>query len=201
MKLHVPFSGSAHRPAGRVQGFTLTEILIAMAVFGLVIGGILSAHVFGLRMLQINQTKLTATEWSRNNFGKITSEIHGCNSVQVGTITNGSFAALLDGEVQSGDGLLIYPTTATNHFIVYFLNHSDQTFRRTTEQAGSAIILAEGVTNGLAFTARDLSGNVLTNSQNNRVIHVLLEFFKPELFLQSANFYKMEMSVTRRALQ
>ena len=201
MKLNVPFSGADRRLPGRVKGFTLAEVLIAMAVFGLVIGGILSAHVFGLRMLQFNQTKLTATEWSRNNFGKITSEIHGCNSVQVGIITNGNFAALLDGEVQSGDGLLIYPTTSTNHFIVYFLNHSDQTFRRTTEQPGSAIILADGVTNGLAFTARDLSGNVLTNNQNNRVIHVVLEFFKPELFLQGADYYKLETSVTRRALQ
>ena len=89
MKLRVPFSGADRRSPGRVQGFTLTEVLIAMAVFGLVIGGILSAHVFGLRMLQVNQTKLTATEWSRNNFGKITGEIHGCNSVQVGIITNG----------------------------------------------------------------------------------------------------------------
>ena len=200
MKLRVPFSNSIHRPAGRVQGFTLAEVLIAMAVFGLVIGGILSAHVFGLRMLQVNQTKLTATEWSRNNFGKLTGEIHGCNSVQVGTITNGSFAARLDGEVQTGDGLLIYPTTSTNHFIVYFLNHVDQTFRRTTEQPGSAIVLAEGVTNSRAFSARDLSGNVLTNNQNNRVIHVVLEFYKPELFLQRADYYKLEPSVTRRAL-
>ena len=182
-------------------GFTLPEIMVAMAVFLLVVGGILSAHICGLRMFEVNQTKLTATEWSRNTFGKITDEVRSCHSVFVGHITNGSFAGLLDGEVQSGDGLLIYPTPSTNRFIVYFLNHSDQTFRRTTEQRGSAIILAEGVTNGRAFTAQDLSGNVLTNNQNNRVIHVLLEFFKPELFLQSANYYKLETSVTRRALQ
>ena len=179
----------------------MPEILIAMAVFGLVIGGILSAHLFGLRMLQTNQTKLTATEWSRNNFGKLTTEIRSCNSVQVGTITNGSFAGLLDGEVQSGDSVLIYPTASTNHFIVYFLNHPDQTLRRTTELPGSAVILADGVTNAIAFTAQDLSGNVLTNSANNRVIHVRLDFFKPELFQQSADYYKLETSVTRRALQ
>ena len=195
MKLHFSFSVSSRK------GFTLPEILIAMAVFGLVITGILSAHVFGLRMLQVNQTKLTATEWSRKNFGKITGEVHSCNSVQVGIITNGSFAALLDGEAQQGDGLLIYPTAATNHFIVYFLNHTDQTLRRTTEQPGSAVILADGVTNSIAFTAQDLSGNVLTNNQNNRVIHLTFEFFKPELFMQSADYYKLETSVTRRALQ
>ena len=179
-------------------GFTLPEIMVAMAVFLLVVGGILSAHIFGLRMFEVNQTKLTATEWSRNTFGKITDEVRSCHSVFVGHITNGSFAGLLDGEVQAGDGLLIYPTPSTNRFIVYFLNHSDQTFRRTTDKAGSALILADSVTNELVFTAQDLAGKVLTNSQNNRVIHLTLKFYQPQRFLQDPDHYQLETSVVRR---
>ena len=202
MKLAMPFSGSRRRRSpGRNQGFTLTEILIAMTVFVIMVTGILSANLFGLRMFKANETKLTATEWSRKTFGKITDEVHVCNSVQVGSITNGEFKGLLDGEPQQGTGLLIYPTTDTSHFIIYFIQPADQTFRRTTDQPNSAVILADSVTNTMIFSAQDLSGNVLNNNQENKVIHLTLEFYQPERYLQGADFYKLETSVTRRAVQ
>src|SRR5450756_966231 len=99
----------------RVRGFTLPEILIAMTILIMVVGGILSAHIFGLRMFQLNQTKLAATEWSRTTFRRIADEVRSGNEVQVGNInsTNQTFEGLLDGEPQQGTGLLIYPTTDT----------------------------------------------------------------------------------------
>ncbi len=202
MKLAMPFSGSRRRrPPGRNHGFTLPEILIAMTVFVIMVTGILSANLFGLRMFKANETKLTATEWSRKTFGKITDEVHVCNRVQVGNITNGVFEALLDGEPQQGTGLLIYPTTDTSRFIIYFVKPADQTFRRTTDQPNSAVILADSVTNTMIFSAQDLSGNVLNNNLANKVIHLTLEFYQPERYLQGADFYKLETSVTRRAVQ
>ena len=108
---------------------------------------------------------------------------------------------LLDGETQQGTGLLIYPTTNTTNFIIYFVNPADQTFRRTTGQPGTAEILADSVTNTLVFAAQDFSGNVLTNNDNNRVIHLTLEFYQPARFMVGADYYKMETSMTRRALQ
>jgi len=65
------------------QGFTLPEILIALTVFAFVLAGIIAANLFGLRMFQVNAAKLNATAWSRNTFGKITDEIHTCNTVTV----------------------------------------------------------------------------------------------------------------------
>jgi hypothetical protein len=116
--------------------------------------------------------------------------------------TNGNFTGLLDGETQQGNALQIYPTTNTDNFTIYFVNLSDQTFRQTqaTSSGTNTLILADSVTNTLAFSAQDLSGNVLTNSQNNRLIHLTLEFYQPELFLTEPDAYKLETSVTRRAL-
>ncbi|MFO1515098.1 MAG: hypothetical protein U1F83_19700 [Verrucomicrobiota bacterium] len=108
---------------------------------------------------------------------------------------------LLDGEKQQGTALLIRPTTNTANFIIYFVNPSDQTFRRTTSTPGSAMVLAESITNSLVFRAQDYRGNVLTNNQNNRVIHVNLEFYQPRRYMQVADYYKLETSVTRRALE
>ena len=151
-------------------GFTLPEILIATAVFLLMVGGLIVANLFGLRMFQVTETKLNVTTWSRQTTDKMATEIHACNTVWIGNVnlTNGNFETLLDGETQRGTGLLIYPTANTNNFIIYFLNPSDQTFRRTTEQPGSARILADSITNTLIFAAQDFSWKVLTNNQNNR---------------------------------
>ncbi|HTQ51582.1 MAG TPA: prepilin-type N-terminal cleavage/methylation domain-containing protein [Candidatus Acidoferrales bacterium] len=203
MRIKVPISGSDHGRWPRPdEGFTLPEVLIAMTVFLLVIIGVVAANLFGLKMFQVTQTKLNVTTWSRETSDKITAEVHACNSVWVGNVaTNGVFATLLDGEKQQGTGLLIYPTTNTTNFIIYFVNPADQTFRRTTGQPGTAEILADSVTNTQVFAAEDFSGNVLTNNDNNRVIHLTLEFYQPARFLLGADYYKMETSMTRRALQ
>jgi hypothetical protein len=202
MKLRVPFSGSGRgRLPGPDNGLTLPEVLIAMTVFLFVIGGIIAANLFGLRMFQITETKLNVTRWSRETIEKITGEVHACNDVQVGNITNGVFEGLLDGETQQGTSLLIYPAANTNNYIMYFVNTSDQTFRRTTDQTGAAEILADSVTNTLPFSAQDFSGNILTNSQNNQVIHLTLEFYQPEYYTVGADYYKLETSVKQRVVQ
>lgn len=197
-----PVSGCGRSPE---QAFTLAEVLVAMAIFGVVVGGIMTAHLFGLQMFQLNQTKLVATEWSRNTFGKIADEVRSCNAMYVGNVdgTNSSFDGLLSGEPQQGNGLIIYPSTDTNTYILYFLNAADQTFRRTTEQPGSAAILANYVTNTPIFTAQDFMGNVLTSgaTSNNPVIHLTLDFNQPPLYQQNAFAYKLETSMTRHILQ
>jgi type II secretory pathway pseudopilin PulG len=204
MKLSVPFSGSGRGGWPMPdKGFTLPEILIAMAVFIFVVGGIIAANLFGLRMFQANAAKLNATEWSRNTFGKITDEIHTCNTVLVGNMTNGNFEGLLPGEVQQGTAIEIQPTTNTASLIYYFVDSYDGTFRQTVSTPGGThtIILADSVTNTMVFQAQDFSGQVLTNSQNNQVIHLTLEFYQPEHFMVGPDYYKLETSVTRRAVQ
>jgi prepilin-type N-terminal cleavage/methylation domain-containing protein len=204
MKLPVPFSGSGRGGWPMPdKGFTLPEILIAMTVFVFVVGGIVAANLFGLRMFQVNAAKLNATEWSRNTFGKITDEIHTCNTVLVGNMTNGNFEGLLPGEVQQGTAIEIQPTTNTASLIYYFVDSFDGTFRQTVSTPGGThtIILADSVTNTMVFQAQDFSGQVLTNSQNNQVIHLTLEFYQPEHYLVGPDYYKLETSVTRRAVQ
>lgn len=186
------------------RGFTLAEILIAVAVFIILLAGIISANLFGLKMFQLNQAKLSATEWSRRTFGKITDEVHSCNSVSILNIdTNGNFTGLLDGETQQGNGLQIFPTTNTDSYTIYFLNLPDETFRQTVTRPGSTntVILADSVTNTMVFSAQDLSGQILTNNSNNRMIHLVLEFYQPETFMQRPDYCRLETSMTKRALQ
>jgi prepilin-type N-terminal cleavage/methylation domain-containing protein len=200
MKLSRSFSGRSRWPVPS-HGFTLPEMLIALTIFMLMLGGIIFANLFGLKMFQMTETKLNVTAWSRQTIEKLTDEIHTCNSISILNIdTNGNSEGLLDGETQQGNALQIYPTTNTNSYIIYFINSSDQTFRRTTDQPGSAVILASSVTNTLAFSAQDLSGTVLTNNLNNRVIHLALEIYQPGWFMHGADYYKLETSIKQRVV-
>jgi prepilin-type N-terminal cleavage/methylation domain-containing protein len=207
MKLQVPSSGPSWGGSSTPdRGFTLPEILIALTVFMLMLAGIISSNLFGLKMFYANQTKLNATGWSRNTFGRITEEIQSCNSLSILNVdTNGNFTGLLPTEKQQGNGLQIFPTANTNKasYTIYFANLSDKTFRRTVAMSGvstNTVIVADAVTNAVVFYAQDLSGNVLTNNQgNDRVIHLTLDFYQPGSYKQDPYSYQLETSVTRRA--
>jgi len=197
MKLLVPFS-TPTRACSPKLGFTLVEILIAMGVFMMLITGVIFANLFGLKMFQINKNKITATRWARDTMQNLTDQIHGCNSVQVGTYTtNGGFAGFLPGETVQGNGLLIYPTANTTNYTLYYVNLPDQTFWRA-DQSGNTVELADSVTNQVPFSAQDAFGNVLTNNAANEVIHVVLEFSHPASYMMGADYYKLETSVKQR---
>jgi len=199
MKLQKSLYQSASITARR--GFTLPELLISVTLLILLVGGIVAANIFGLSMFRITETKLSATDDARKTIGKMTDEIRSCRSTWIGNVKGDEFVGLLDTETQQGSALMIYPTTNTANYIMYFVDPSDKTFRRTLSTSGSTEVLAESITNSVVFRAQNHLGTVLTNNQNNRVIHLNLEFYQPKRYLQGADYYKLETSVTRRALE
>jgi prepilin-type N-terminal cleavage/methylation domain-containing protein len=190
----------------RRRAFTIPELLVALTIFSFVTIGIIFAHLYGLTMLRITETSLTATASARKVAAKLTEEIRTCDDMEIGDVKldNGTnqFVGLLNGETQQGSAIAIYPTENHSKYILYFVNltPADQTLWRMTEQPGSAVILAESITNTVAFRAENpITGQVLTNALNNRVIHFNLEFYQPRRHKQVADYYKLESSVTRRA--
>jgi len=184
----------------RSAGFTLPEALISTTLFLLLLAGILGANLFGLRMFQLTETKLKCGDGARKALGLLTDEIQRCNNTWVGNVTNGTFVALLDGEAQTGSALLIQPSTNNTNFVIYYLNAGDQSFRRSLSANASTTTVAETVTNTSIFQAQDYLGNVLTNQQVNRVIHVRLEFFQAQAWLPVGDYAKVETAVTRRRI-
>jgi hypothetical protein len=199
--MKAPFPVPASLRGKRTAAFTLPEMLFASTAFLMLVAAIMGANLFGMRIYQLSQTKLITTDALRKPLAQITDEIRSCRTTWVGSVSNGVFLAHVAGELQTGSGLLIYPTTNTDNFILYFVNPSDQSFRRTLSPPGSTTVLAKAITNTVVFQAQDFQGNVLTNSQNNCVIHLCLECFRPQPNLPAADYYKLEASATRRALQ
>jgi len=179
--------------------FTLTEVMVSMAIFTLLVAGLVSANLFGLRMFQIEENKLNASDQARKIVGVLMNEIHSCETFQIGTFTNGTFTGLPLGVAQIGPALIVYPSTNITNYIVYFVNPADQKFRHATSVPGSTRVVAQSVTNATdLFRAQDYLGNVLTNMQNNTVLHLKLEFYQATRFGVPPDYYKLETSTTRR---
>jgi prepilin-type N-terminal cleavage/methylation domain-containing protein len=182
----------------RQGGFTLMEMLFAMAIFGVVMSGILGASLLGLKMMQVNETKLAATDWSRRTFGKFTDEVHSSTTIYVGNMDNGTFTGLIPGEAQQGNALMIYPTTNTASYVLYYLDPNAQQFWRTTDQTNTTL-LAESVTNTDVFSSQDFTGNVLTNFASSQVVHLKLQIYQPGHYLAAPDYYQLETAVVPRA--
>ena len=174
--------------------------MVSMAIFVILVSGMVSTNLFGLRMFQVEQTKLNASDEARNIVGKLVDEVRSCDTFQIGTVsTNGTFTGLIPGVPQIGSALIVYPTTNTTNFIVYYVNTTDQRFRRATSVRNSTRVLAQSVTNSASlFQAQDYLGNVVSNNQANTALHLKLEFYQAARFGVPPDYYKLETSATRR---
>lgn len=198
---------TSHTIRRRTVAFTLTEVMVTMALFSLVIAGTIGANLFGLRLFGITKAKLGASDEAREAVSKLVTEIRGAKIVRVGNGDLLGFTNLAMGEAQMGNALQIYPTTNTAEYIRYFWDADDRILKRTTDGLNTVVVVANHISNHVVFRAEDHRGVVLTNNQNNRVINLKLEFFQlqyPIVEIGPGNlfdYYKMETRITRRALE
>jgi hypothetical protein len=180
------------------QAYTLIEMMIASGVFSLVILGILACHLAGLRMQQIIQPKLLNAQYERQTLGRLIEEVRCANSLQVGTGSLSTFTPAGPTNVQAGNALRIYTSTNTSQFIYYFHDPATSTVQRVPLQSASAVIIASAVTNDTIFTMEDYAGNALTNSQNNAVMSLLLQFYVTSAWQGISDSAQVRSKVTRR---
>src|SRR6185312_11632460 len=190
------------------QGFTLTEMMVTMAIFSFVVVGILGIHIFGLKLYKMVDVKMQATEDSRRALGKLITDIHAAGKVKVGTGDASSFTEAAFNTAQQGNALQIYPIkTNSTWYVRYYMDSSDNQLMRLDSAVGTPTFVSGWVTNSQVFTSEDFSGNVLSNSLNNRVIGIDMEFYKldnPSIQFGHGSyydFYRLHTRVTRRALE
>jgi hypothetical protein len=196
---------SAQRSGG--GAFTLAEVQVSMAIILLVIGGVISSHIFGLKLNEAVRAKLSASDAARNAIGKLIADIRSAKVVEVG---NGTFAAFIpvgNGVTQQGSALRIFPTTNLASYIVYYRDSSDSTLKRATTSATTPKKVAEYLTNSVVFTSEDYRGTPLTDNQNNRVIGIMFQFYQIQYPVATIgqggyfDYYQVSTRITRRALE
>lgn len=196
-----------YRTGNRRHGFTLAEIQISMAIIMLVIGGVISSHVFGLKLNEATRAKLSASDSARNTLNKLIGDIRSAKTIQVGKGSYQAFIPVSDGETQQGSALRIYPGTNTNSFIVYYLDSADSKLKKASTSETVPIAVAEYLTNTVIFTSESYNGTVLTENQNNRVIGVNMQFYQIRYPITTIgadsyfDYYQVSTKITRRTLE
>jgi hypothetical protein len=187
---------------------TLPEVMIAMTVFIIAVGGFLTVHLFGLRLNEFVKAKLGASDEARRSMARMVGEIRTAGLIRVGTGGVGDFQEAAFGEAQRGNALQLYSDkTLSNHFIRYFCDPNDGRLKRTEDGSTAVLVLAHAISEPVIFTSEDYLGNVLTNPMNNRVIGLDLHFLQlvdPTIKIGEGGLfdsYRLRTKITRRALE
>jgi len=181
--------------------------MVAMAIFGMVMAGMMIASAFGIRAHEMTKVKLGASDEARRAINLLSSEIRAAKIIRIGNGTASSFDEVPVNAPQRGSALQIHPTTNTANFVRYFWNSDDHQLKRTMNGSNIVTVVANFITNQLVFTSEDGFGNVLTNNQNNRVIGLKLEFYQLQYPVvkigpgQLYDYYRLSTKTTRRALE
>ena len=200
------FSLSPARSTRRRAGFTLVEMLITVVTVVMIVGAIMSAYIYGMKMLQFTKPKLGASDEARQAISLLTDEIRSSRVVKIGSGSVSSFTEVSPFTAQLGSALQLYPSTNYNQFIRYFWDSTDQKLKRTTNGMTSTYVVANSVSNELVFRAEDHLGNLLSNNFNNRVIAMDLRFYQIQYPITPvgpgnySDFYQLRCKFTRRTL-
>ena len=111
------------------MGRTLVEMMVASSLLSLVILGILSCHIAGLRFTGFVMPKIQNAEYSRQLVSRMIEEIRCATTVSIGTGTVSGFTTAAANKPQIGNAIRIYPLN-TNSFIYYFQDTNTWTVKR-----------------------------------------------------------------------
>lgn len=201
MKFNLSSSQAPRRPISGPGGFTISEMLMAMAVFSMLVAATVASQVFGLRMYRLSDAKLTVTADARRVLNHVQDEIRSAKLVYVGNATSASFRLISGMTPQVGNGLKICATTDTNTYVYYFQDPEDSTLKRVLSGGKPMEVLAHNVTNLVVFRAEDFQGNTLSNFQDTRAISMVLQFRQAEYNGNMFENYRLQTRIARRDVE
>lgn len=151
-------------------GFTLTEFMVVAAIFMLVIGGVISAHLFGLRLLTTIDSMGGMVDADRRLIQRMENEIAAAKSWYVGLGTATFFQPAPQDREQRGNALQIYPTSDNRTYVRYYVDTTQQALLRLDSRTRQSMVLAKNVVGSEVFTAENIQGQVFTNQSQAAVI-------------------------------
>ena len=189
----------------RSLAFTLTEVMVTMAIMVMVLAALISCHLLGLRLFELTKAKLGASDDARRAIGLMISEIRSAKFVRVGSGDLGAFTEVGVNTAHIGNAMQVYASTNTNFWVRYFLDSSDQKLKRTTNGASTATVIASSISNSVVFSAEDFTGKPLLNNSQDYVIGLNMQFYQlqyPAVQIGPGKFYdyyQLQTRVTPRA--
>lgn len=186
---------------GRERGFTLIEMMTTSAIFSMVILAAMYTQIFGMKQDELIQSKLGASDASRNGFGVMALDVRSSKIWSVGNMSGTNFTALTNGTPQLGTAIKLNLTEDPNFYIQYYFDtNRGVLYRQHSGQASS--LIASNLTGTLFFQAEDYRGTPQTTFTSKCVIHVMLQFAQyqyPKVIVGAGylyDYYKMEFRLT-----
>ena len=212
---------------GRAAGFTLVEMWIAMTIFTMLTIATVTIQLFAMRIYALSATKLTANASGRTAINYIREQVRSAKLVNVGYYTNSIFSIIGDNTNQIGNAIYVCPTSDETYGTIFYkdqslnnlvscqiTNANISTNGLVIDGSGSSGIgsvsgfytNANYITNYTIFQCENFQGNVLTNNNNNRIVHLTLMFSKWEYPIAGAagamyDYYELNTRMTRRSIQ
>lgn len=188
-------------PRGSELGMTMPEFSVAMTVFFFVTAGLLTTHVFGLKMYELTRAKLGASADARKALALMVDEVRSARRVRVGQGDMSTFAEAGLTNAQMGNCLQIHATTNLSEWVRYYHDPYTEALMRYSDVATNPVVIVNSITNPVPFQAEDFRGTVLTNTSNNRVISVDLIFSQVPFAEEYSDYYRLRYKVTRRRIR
>jgi hypothetical protein len=158
------------------RGYTLTDLLVSVSIFLMVIGALLSSHLFGLRLTEFSRNSIEASDGFVRQFGSLSADLSSARGIAVGNGNRSYFAAVPAGSPLRGPALQVYPSTDTNQFVRYYWDSADRSLKRLASD-GREQTLAQCLTNQEIFALEDYAGATLTQPSPHAVVAVRLQFY------------------------
>lgn len=188
------------RPNRSFRGFTLTNLMVSLTIFGMVLGSMIAAHLFGLRMMELNRIQLEASDTFTRSFSPLFTDVRSAKRLRLGAGDRQSFREAQAPAVQQGNALQVYPTRDTNLFVRYFLDSQDHALKRL-DPNGSLTVIARSITNDVLFTAEDYAGAKLTNMNSYAAISITLDVIPGDPAVTSTGATHLETRITSRLFE
>jgi len=196
MKANWADSSTRHGLTTVNRAFTIMELMTAMAVFLMVVAGVVSVPIFGLKMNGLAASKLNSAASSLKVLNQIRNQVMGANSVLVGNGTQSSFTA----NGTNGNALQVYAGPGTNNYVRFFTSTNTGAFYEWNNVTAKLWLLAPDVTNQSVFQTVDFQGKVSSSSQEHYAIRMTLQFAQLNFTVPAKNYdyYTLETEMTPR---
>lgn len=189
------------------RAYTLPEIMVSMAIFSLVVIGVVTSNMFGLKLNEIAKTKLGVNEYSRRALSMMTKDIREAKNTCVGMGSATTFIEPSAGAARQGNALQINPVQDNTNVFIRYYRDADQRIKRVTDTNSTPVVVADYISNTVVFAEEDYRGAVLMNRQASAVVSLNLNFYKIEfpivLIGQGAyyEYYLLRTRITRRSAE
>lgn len=154
-------------------GFTLTEIMIATAVFTMIMSAVVAMNIFAARSTS-GVARMLELGTKSNVLNLLCNDVKNAQSAAIQNYSGSTFSSISYGSAQQGNALKVVVPSGTNTATIYYYVDANGDMWRwdKTSTNYTAKRYLTDITNTVVFSSEDYSGAVVSNSIARTLIDI-----------------------------